>query len=125
MALTIADFRLFYPEFADLVLWPDILVDNRLLQALRRVQECYFGARLDDAQGLLAAHLLKLMGNAAGGGGIGSIVEVQDGSTRIRFPEGTGSFQSSLGRTGYGQEFLFLVRLSGGMRLVRTGGCGC
>lgn len=124
MSLTIAQFREIFPEFSDTTLYPDTLIDSRLLMALHRLGECFFGDLYDDAQGFLTAHLLLTTTSVPGTGGTANgVVEVQDGSTRIRFREqqGSGAF-GAFDSTGYGQQYLAIVRLlGGGPRIAQRG----
>lgn len=121
MALLISEFRVFFPEFSNATSYPDALVDARLQTALRIISAAYFGARASDAQAYLAAHLLAI-GPAAGVVGPGaamSPVEVQDGSTRIRFAESSSAgLYGSLSRTSYGQIYERMVKLGGGPMVV-------
>ncbi len=118
----IADIRLAFPEFADTAAYPDALVDLYLQQAIRQCDPVHFDLRLDDAQLFLTAHLLTLGARARASAGMGAgLASVGAGSVSLSFaspPSIQGLLDPSLATTLYGQRFLGLARLGGGMRLV-------
>jgi len=96
MALSAATFKAAFPEFSQL---GDPVVDAKLAQAARQMDETVWGAKYDDGQGQKAAHLLALS------------PEAQEAGLRM----GSGANQ----RTVYQAEFERLEQLVGGSyRLV-------
>jgi hypothetical protein len=112
--LTLAEFRLDYPAFADLTAFPDAFVDRALQRAGRRVSEDGFGELLNDAHGLLTAHLLEYLSIQRGGGA----QSVTAGSVSVTFPAAFGV--RGLEMTSYGKEFIELVNLMGPAMFAAT-----
>lgn len=106
MALTVAQFRVQFPEFADIVAYPDTLVDARQQQALRRISTTYFGVQGNDAHGNLTAHLLIHLAPGRSGGA----QNVKAGTASVQYAMTT----KALEQTAYGREYLYLVRINGG-----------
>ncbi len=95
MAMSLATFRVEYPEF---VAVGDVLVSAKLAAALTRTDTTGFGDDADAAQGLLAAHLLAM--------GPGGLTARQEGNDKAR--------------TSYLEERQRLARARfGGPRLAR------
>lgn len=108
--MTPDDFIALYPAFA--AVDPD-RIQAFLDMADRRIGTgSAFGARREDALGLLTAHLLTVTDASSGGGG-GPIQSVTAGSASITYGSSSGSGAGGLGATGYGREYLELVRLCG------------
>jgi len=77
VALTLVSFREEYPEF---VPTPDAVVEAKLAAAANGCDERVFGARYDEAVGLLAAHKLSLSP-------FGSQARLEKDSTKTTYSE--------------------------------------
>lgn len=101
MAATVADFRALFAEF---VAVPDTRVDLALDQALRRINAVAWGARADDGQLWLAAHLLAVsVGGSAGAAG--PVTSKKVGDVSISFGNTSLGVIGSNSITNYGQIF--------------------
>lgn len=115
MALTLAAFRARWTAFADVVTYPDTLVDLVLQEASRRVSPVYFRNRENDAHGHLTAHLLTLTTPGGGGAQAASgIASVSAGSVSVSFVQPNGATDpAGLATTSYGREFIAIRRSVG------------
>ena len=104
MAVTAASLKAAWPEFSTAT---DVLVEAKIAQAERRIDEATFGATYDDAVTMLACHLLAL---------------TPTGRAMRLDPEGRAGHYG-LGVTFYGQEFEQL-RIDAVCGIARTAGEG-
>ncbi|NEZ65524.1 DUF4054 domain-containing protein [Leptolyngbyaceae cyanobacterium CCMR0082] len=111
MTLTVADFKLDYPEFDS---EEDTRVERLLTRAALRIDATQFGECYDEAHGLVVAHLLARSKESANsnGKGQGALVSVQvenQYSERYADPNSAISkADSEYASTTYGQQFLEL-----------------
>lgn len=118
MSMLLADFRIRFPAFADLTLYPTAVLDPILQEASRCVNDAFFRARADDAHGYLSAHLaITTLPTAASLVAMASGVKnVSAGTVSVTYADAmTGE---ALTLTPYGREYLRLVKLGGGARLA-------
>jgi len=113
MALTAAQFRQDYPQFADT---DDAVIDRHLTKAALRIASVAWGDFYDEAHGLITAHLLTIRDRAAslGSDATGPIRrERQDGFYDVEYAFSTSSSPEESGgynATVYGKEFLNLQK---------------
>lgn len=126
MALTVADFRIRFPEFADDTTYPDARIQLFLDDATTCVNETCWGNKYEMGVCYLAAHNLWIGsqtsttgGNASFGGPLQSATTGPKSYTRGSFSFGTEDAQ--LASTPYGQKYLelrALVRPGCGYRVI-------
>lgn len=116
MALTLADFLLDFPEFES---YDPARLERILLRAASRINETEWRTFYNEAQGLIAAHLLTIQNEAAstGGKGYGVVGGVQamtvTGSYSVNYATSAGQSKdnsSAYSSTIYGREFEELQR---------------
>jgi hypothetical protein len=105
--LTLARFRILYPQWADDTAYPDELVDHRMQMAEVQIGEDYWGDKADFAHGLLAAHLMEYL-DASRGSGAQSVTA---GPVTVTYPAAFGV--PALEMTGYGKQYLALLNTLG------------
>lgn len=106
MTLSVAEFRLEFPEFADTSAYSNDYVQRKLDQAARRMDASFFGDVADDAQGYMTAHLITI--NPPTGSAGGRVVSsVTAGSASVTY-ESSHTAGRGLESTGYGRNYLEL-----------------
>lgn len=105
MAVTPADIKTLFPEFAA---ESDARIQLLLDQALLSVNASVWGNKADFGIQYLTAHLLTVL-NRGGGGASGPITSEKVGDLQRSYAS-SGAVTHELGSTGYGLEFLRLRR---------------
>lgn len=122
MTATASELKAKYTEFAATL---DATVTTALTDAAGMMSTAFFGSQYDEAQMLLACHILKLredIANGLGGGAGGAVVaESLDGwsATYSRKGMDNSAFAAWAGNTTYGQQFL--AYRAQGVRVFRMG----
>lgn len=110
--LLLAEFRAFLPEFSDTAIYPDSIVNQRLIEAGTIINIQFLGDRTSFAHGYLIGHLLKKFGpvNAlATPPGAQEVASASAGSSSASFVTSVPG-DGELGSTVYGRHYLTLVR---------------
>lgn len=118
--MTLSTFRARFGQFADATLYTDEALDLVLQEASRSINASFFGARADDAHGYLAAHLAlaTLLSNQALAVALSGVKSISAGTVSVSYGEGAIASASDFSTTPYGQLYLRILRLSGGVRAV-------
>lgn len=110
--MSIASFRIRFPDFADVVQFPDALVGEVLSEAADDLDpECFGPSKIERAQQYYAAHLLAFQTGGARAKGASS---VSAGSASISWDTAKMHFDA----TPYGQRFQFMARMCTGAQVV-------
>jgi hypothetical protein len=112
MAVTLATFQTRFPQFAAT---DPVLVELILAEALARINPTWHGARADNAQAYLAAHLLEMTSGPRGSG----VASVSAGQASISYWATSVVEAEDLLLTSYGRLYLKLIKLQGpAMQLI-------
>lgn len=120
-ALTIAQFRVLLPVFADAAVYSDLFLANALDEAWRQMNPDRLGVRTSDAQKYLVAHLITLFPpTGAAGTAAREVASVTAGRATVSYvnSQGASPISGSLESTIYGKEYMRIVALTGGATLV-------
>lgn len=111
MSVTVAGLRVKFPQFASTATYPDVLVDDRIQDAISQISEDYFGDLYDQAIYCLAAHEIVFLSGGLGSGYPVSSVSAGDASVGFAIPQNLS--RSELNATTFGRQFMRLRRLCG------------
>jgi len=113
--------RVRFPEFADVLIYPDATVDYFIGLAAGEMEAVIWGFFFDPGALALAAHMMKIAKDsaAAGSGGIappGAITQVKTGDLQVSYGSTAGGGASIPGDEGlrttiYGLEYIRLREL--------------
>lgn len=123
MAVTSAQFRLDFPEFADTDVFPDSMVNFWLNFALGMLNECRWGSMLNMGLELMTAHQLVLADRNGYKPGVITAPQGSKAVDKVNVSYDTASVTLDNGGhwngSSYGIQFLQLARMmgSGGMQL--------
>lgn len=121
MAVTVAQFRIDFPQFADDTAYPDSNIERSLTRSALRLDSTVWGSLYDEAQSYLAAHLLAVSGSAnLTQGLIGQVTTITiPGEISVSGGSGSSGSSSGYSSTTYGQQFEELQKLIyGGVRII-------
>lgn len=121
--IDISKFRIDFPQFADVIAYPDSVISNTFTQATFYVENTDFGYLTGDARyyalTLMTAHLLLLSTwiNAGGVPGLTTQAQIDKVNVSLMQPPVKSQWAWWLSLTGYGQSLLALARANsvGGM----------
>lgn len=116
MAFNVANFRVSFPEFQSVTVYPDLLLNANYQESL-----FYFSndnleqAKQDKIYDLLTAHLTSLYNsptsNSSGGNGIVKSTSIDKVSVTLETPKSKNDFSFWLNQTKYGMRLLALLKI--------------